>query len=111
MNHVAPRLLAATLALVGCAESVPPYTPIYTAPAPGVWSYRNGGTYAPPWRTSPPVFSQPVNPSSPGFSLIPHAEAAPPPGPVLRPVDPSPALHAVDTSCGWWRLSNLWCGS
>lgn len=113
----------AGVALAGCTNSPPPYTPIYTTTAPDGWPYRNGGTYAPPV-APPPVVSPPVNPPSPSYSFVPHAPAAPPPGndpPPLQPVAPDPpALRflppvtfltppADATDCtGWWRICHFY---
>ena len=107
----------AGIMLAGCTASAPvqqPYTA--TLDGPDGWSYRNRGFYAQP---SPFSASRPLPPrspppqSSPYSMIVPSAEAQtvqaqPPP---LRSIDPEPAAQPVDSSCGWWRLCNLWKSS
>lgn len=112
-------LTVAGMMLAGCTASVPvqqPYTA--TVNVPYGWPYWNGGYYAPP--APPPVYyaPRPLPPRSPPqnspFSMIvPSAEAQTVPAqpPPLRSIDPEPAAQPVDSSCGWWRLCNLWKGS
>lgn len=127
-----PVIAGAALALAGCADSVPPYTPIYTATAraalgvgPDGWAYRNGGTYAPPIGYSRPApVVPPVSTPPPSYSVIPRAQAPvpvsdPPPLRAVAPDPPSglrflpsvtfltPPTDATDCT-GWWRICHLY---
>ncbi len=117
-------IAGAALALAGCADAVQPYTPIYTAPAAGGWSYRNGGGPSAPDTSfrPPPVFlPPPVSAPSPSYST--RATAPPPVSdpPPLRPVDPGPSPlrfwpsvtfltpPADATDCtGYWRICHFY---
>ena len=113
-------LMIAGMMLAGCTASVPVQQP-YTATmnAPDGWPYWNGGYYAPPARAPGYYAPSPLPPrspspqSSPYSMIVPSAEAqtvqAPPPP--LRSIDPEPSAQPVDSSCGWWRLCNLWKSS
>jgi hypothetical protein len=102
----------AGIMLASCTASAPvqqPYTATLDGPEGGY--YRNGGFYGPSSPLHAPSLRAPQ--SSPYSMIVPSAEAQtvqaqPPP---LRSIEPEPAAQPVDSSCGWWRLCNLWKSS
>jgi hypothetical protein len=111
-NLVRSSAIGAVALLAGCAEQGQ-----YPAQNTGYGYssyYRQVYPQNPFFRPYQPAQAYPqlppgaAQPSGSSFSFLPQAEAAPaqPPPPPPAPSQPV----AVDRSCGWWRVSDLWCG-
>jgi hypothetical protein len=111
-NLVRSSAIGAVALLAGCAEQgqYPAqnagygYSSYYRQVYPQNPFFRPYQPAQPAYPQLPPGAAQP---SGSSFSFIPQAEAAPAqPSPPPAPSQPVP----VDRSCGWWRVSDLWCG-
>jgi hypothetical protein len=122
-NIVQSSAIGALALLAGCTEQPGQY------PAPNTGYgyssyYRQVYPQNPFFRPYQPAQAYPQlppgagQPSTSTFSLISPAEASdlaaraaatPTQAPSPPPLTPSQPV-AVDRSCGWWRVSNLWCG-
>lgn len=110
-----PAAAVAVLLLAACTGNQPGYNPGPYGSAAEGYLYPSQRYYSPPSYYGQPTYPTPPayapnpppapQPQSGGSWLFPQANAEP-----ARPAPPSPPQPA-DTSCGWWRLSNLWCTS
>lgn len=123
VRRVAPAIVAALL-LAGCVQPYqqPQYQVIWN-PATGSYvAVPQGAVWTPPpvyYRTPAPAPSPNYSGNSPGNDAALRAaaeglaaeraqwRATHPPQTVSSPAPPDDA--PASSSCGWWRLSNLWC--
>ena len=134
-NLVRSSAFAVVLLLSACAVDDDDDSPSPPTAAVGGWDGSNTSSgYAQPYNNywAPPRYTLTPSPApapAPAYvapspappaaysspPIVSQAEAAAlrapvPPQPLLQPL-PEPQLRPADNSCGWWRVSNLWCTS